>query len=548
MKELLNEYKSRPWPKLEIPPLKRPQITVLVLFVAALITGGWYIWFSGNIQAEYFILLALAVPVLFILKNRYVTIIGLLSFQVVIAFLFVGNANYALSAVALLVVTVIAFESPMVMYILLLFAVWFDKSPFVSGVTLTMEFIVGAGLLVGWFFNTLLKPQVQKINLVTKLTLPALLFLGLATLGFLLWCYERYPAGWAQYKYILAGVLFFIITPLVIRTEKQLNILIWTWVILGLIAAVSTIVAPMLGYQPEVTSWGGSSGTFSWHKNISGSFLCFSFFLTYAWYRKRHPSLSKLILFFILAITIVALIDLQSRSAVVALAAGLLVFTAADTFYIKSRRKPMRILVNLFLVFSVLLILVTVVYVIELDELLGTYGDIFNDPGSSGSIEIRLMIWDAAWKIMVTENHLIRGLGPGAFWVLGFDEIPIEPFLVEDMDKVQELTGQNLYLQTHNLYIDILLHYGLIGLILMIWLNLYIIKILWRMFRTTPDYVVRYLCLGIICALTAFWSHAVLDFSSFNITRYWVYLGLAAAVMTIHSQKETAILPGGETV
>jgi len=533
MFDFLKTYKARPWPRLEVPPMKRTNLLALVLLTGGLIAAGWYIWFSGTIQVEYFIALGLVIPLAFILKSRFIALIGLLSFQ--------GNSDYAILPVVILIGAIIAFESPMVMYVFLIFVVWFDKSFFLSDIRVRYEFIVGIGLLLGWIFNRVLKQQGIVTIAKSKTKWPAGLFLIWALFGFVFWCPEPLYSGWNQVKFIITDITFFIITPLIIHNEKRLRVVIWAWIVVGLIAGLATIMAPMLGYQPEISSWGGGSGTFSWHKNISGSFLCFSFFITYAWYRRRHNSLIKSILFLFAVITVLSLVKLQSKSAMIAFLISFIIFVFMDNFL---NRRKIQILVKfaiIFLVVSIALLVLVSVYVLEYQQYLGVYGTVFENPLESPTFQIRLLLWGTAWNIITSQNHIFRGLGPGAFWVYGIDLLPLGPFITEDTVKSSVLTGEDLYLQTHNLYIDLFLHYGIVGFILIGWLILNILLNLWKRFRRSANPEDSYLFLGMLCAIFAFLIHAFFDFSMFNIARFWMFMGLCVAAINVLKKIETTL-------
>lgn len=63
MAEFLRAYRSKPWPKLEVPPLPRHHLIGLIAFTVALITIGWVIWLSPWVKVNYFGLMGLAIPV-----------------------------------------------------------------------------------------------------------------------------------------------------------------------------------------------------------------------------------------------------------------------------------------------------------------------------------------------------------------------------------------------------------------------------------------------------------------------------------------------------
>ena len=124
MREFLRSYTAKPWPKLEIPAMGRTQVIILILYTAALIGGGWYIYLLHP-RAVNFYFLGAAIPLLFILKSPYFTIVSLLAFEVVMAFLFIGNNNFVIVTIAAFVIGIISFEIPFVIYLFLILMVWF---------------------------------------------------------------------------------------------------------------------------------------------------------------------------------------------------------------------------------------------------------------------------------------------------------------------------------------------------------------------------------------------------------------------------------------
>jgi len=132
--------------------------------------------------------------------------------------------------------------------------------------------------------------------------------------------------------------------------------------------------------------------------------------------------------------------------------------------------------------------------------------------------------------MMAEEHHLFRGLGLASFVTLA----PQYGFVVGD------ITMQGNLYHTHCMYLDILLHYGIVGCILFGWLMIQHMISLWRSFLKSKDIMFKYLHLALFCSFTGFYIHAVLDFSLYNITFYWVYLGLSIAVRNI--ERNEAIL------
>jgi O-antigen ligase len=538
MMEFIKGYRAKAWPELEIPTINKPQLLLLVFYTVAMIVGGWLIWFSGKISADRFLYLGLGIPILLLAKSRYLTLVALLSLQVILAFLFVGNSGYVIYFIAALAGSIIAFQSSTLMYMFLIFAVWFDTSAFVSGLTLGMEFTIGVGLLLGWIFKDVLlsRTETQPIRYFPKWS--AIGFLAWVIIGLSFWSFEPGGAGLTQVKQIVTHILFFLITPLVINDRTKVNTILWTWLVVGLIAAAATVIAPFLGYAPEAAGWGGGTSIFTWHKNISASFLCFSYFVTYALWKRKATSMQKFLLFVCILINFSALFKLGSKSAMIGLMVGTAFFVFADTFLNPRRRNTLRMLRNAFFLVSFVTLMTIMIYFMSLaEEMLGTYNEIFTQGTQASSMEMRKVLWQASWEIIGDEHHPIRGLGPGAFWVIGLDYVPISYFITQE-NKDEPMTGQSLLLQTHSLYLDLFMHYGVLGTILFLWLVFYLLFNLWKLFRNATDEDAAYLFLGLLCAFLAFLVHSTLEFSMFNIARFWIFAGLAVAVMSNFAPKE----------
>ncbi len=360
MKEFIQNYRSKPWPKLEIPTVGKPQLVGLTLFIAALIAGGLAIWFSGGIRAEKFILLGLAIPVLLFLKNKWVTIVGLLSFQVIVAFLFIGNSDYALMAVGALIGTIIAFESPVIMYMILITTIWFFYTGYTFAPTATMKLYISGALFTGWIFREIMRPIKLQLKVDFPEKAPVILLFIWTTIGYSLWCLDPVSYGWAQYRGILVSIVLFLITPLVIRRKKDLYPVLWIWIIVGIIgSAVSFFVQPEFG-----TTAASASGLdiLVAAKNPTATIFCLSFFIIFpVIYWGKQVALRLLALISILLIGS-AVVFLQSRAAVIGLTAGIILFWIVDMIWNPKRKSSMRILVRVFLIFSFIVISLIGIY------------------------------------------------------------------------------------------------------------------------------------------------------------------------------------------
>ena len=529
MLEYLRTYNSRPWPKIEIPVIKKQHLWGLILYVAAMVGMGFWFWLSGDPRAYKFGLLGLGIPILFLLKSPYMTIAGLLAFEVVAAFLSVGNMNYVISIVAVFIGTIIAFESPIVIYMLLILAVWYDSTPLnisgtmVIGSSIRYEIIFGAALLVGWFFRFLSGHEVKRKRIFPEKWY-AVGLLAITWLGFFFWCYEPIPTGWEEVKVSSVGLLLFLISPIVISDRKKLTLAIWSWIVSGVILATFSFVGTYLGLQPEETGlWGAAPGALGVHKNWSTTLMSFSFFIALAYLFTVKNFLKKIMFYFDLLFLLAAQLYEQSRATAVSSLTGVMLFWLLNPSVKRLRSNPLRTLARIFLVLSVLSLSVFLIYTIDLG-FLGSYSEIFSDPMSVPTMVARYEIWEGCYQMITTENHLWRGLGPGAFWYLG-QQYGIGTLRMTD----EEFRAYH----AHNLYLDIVIHQGIIGLLLFLGLTISILIKLWRGFLHFESMHDRYLCVGILACVIAFLLHGMVDYRMFMIRPYWMFLGLAVAVINL---------------
>lgn len=512
--------------------MRKSTQTWLIIFTIALVVAAWGIWFSGDIRVEKFLFLGLVIPLLFFLKNRFVIIVGLLTFQVLVSFIFIGNSDYAFIAIAALLGIVIAFENPMLMYIFVVIAMFVDISPIGFGYPLRTTIIVGSGLFIGWLFKEVLRPAVTKTRVAFPEAWPALILFLWFSLGYLIWCEDR-TLGWLQYKYIIAGVFFFLITPYFINTKKKLDWAIFAWIIVGFIASAATFFGPSFGTAAQETKgWGVALGTFSSHKNWISALMSLSFFIILACYFWVKGIFKKLLLFISLPIILAVIIYQQSRAAGTVLGFCLILFWIADTVFGRLRRSTLKIIGRIFVLTATIVVLFIAIYYMGFIDFLGSYSELFAELGQVSTMQTRNDIWAMSYDMIKGENHPIRGLGPAAFWSFG------TPYGISAY--IGQETEEFLDMHPHNIYLDIYLHMGVIGLVSFLWIAVSVILKLWRNFIRQENNKYRYLSLGLFCSVLTFYIHGVVEFQYHNIVAFWAFLGFAIAAINILNTESTA--------
>jgi O-antigen ligase len=532
MKELIRAYNAKPWSKLEIPTMGKAQRLVLVVYVAAMVALGWYIYLSGPL-ALHFLYLGLGIPILFLFKSRYLAIAGLLSLEVVMAFMFMGNSTYIISTVMIFAGVIIAFESPVLVYVFLVFWMWFEMSPYSGFVGMKNELLLLATLFMGWLFRYMFSRTTASVKIYFKEKIPVLLLSFWILLGLAVWCIERAPAGIYQVKYFLIGVMFFILTPLIIRDEKTHTTITWAWVFVGILGAITAFIQPGAAenVESQVESFGAASAALGIQHSWSASFLSLSLFITISMFYVVKGVLKKAGIIFSVFFMIVALWIQYSKGVTIGFFIGLSLFWLITGIWHSKHNKGLVFVSRIFLIACTL----TLVYIAttQLEFNLGTYNVILTNP-SGGSMEVRYLLWSKAYTMIMTEGHAVRGLGAGAFWALAHSyQIDWAHPTIPHARATESMDFAELGINPHNLYVDTILHYGIVGFALLLWLLIGNFMKLRRGMKYFQNPKFRYLCLGIMCALIAFYFSCLFDFGIFFITRVWLFLGFAVATVNI---------------
>jgi O-antigen ligase len=432
--------------------------------------------------------------------------------------------QYPILGVVILIGAIIAFESPMLMYALLVFAHFAGLTTYGLATPLQAEVGIGGALFMGWFFKERLTPKPEAVVIKFPEAKIALLYLLWVTMGYAIWCYDRQQYGWLQFKYVIAGIVFFIIAPYIISNAKKLDIALLAWIGMGIFASLATFLFPGLSEPAEDVargSWGEASSTFQSHKNWISSLIALSFFIILARiYWTRH-FIIKAFLFLSLLLVLATIFYQQSRGTMVGVVGAAVIFWLLDTFFSSKRKNPLRLVARIFLLASIVAFILVTVFIMGLAELYGMYYELLENPMEVSTMETREQIWAMSADMIQGENHLIRGLGPGAFWALG-PEYGITTFVSHDPEDIMRI-------HPHSLYLDVYLHLGIPGLICFMWLGIAVMVKLWKGFRTFRSKKYSYLCLGIFASLLSFYIHGIIEFRYDNIGAYWAFLGFAFA-------------------
>jgi len=158
----------------------------------------------------------------------------------------------------------------------------------------------------------------------------------------------------------------FLITPLVVRKKKDLYPVLWIWIIVGIIGSVASFFI-----QPEFDVTAASASGLDIiiaAKNPTATILCLSFFIIFpVMYWEKQITLRFLALISVLIIG-AAVVFLESRAAVIGLAAGIILFWIVDLIWNPRMKSSLRIVARVFFIISFIIISLTGIYGLGLLE------------------------------------------------------------------------------------------------------------------------------------------------------------------------------------
>jgi O-antigen ligase len=138
-----------------------------------------------------------------------------------------------------------------------------------------------------------------------------------------------------------------------------------------------------------------------------------------------------------------------------------------------------------------------------------------------GSSEGRLELWEFGLKLW--QESPIWGTGAGVYNV-----------------KAREMDRRERTRDPHNMYIKVLVQWGLVGLFFFLWIYLRGLRLSWRLYRRSGDEWMKGLGLGFLLCIVA---NMVMNFfhdaySYVNVMGfYWVWLGLIVSALRIQQEE-----------
>lgn len=237
---------------------------------------------------------------------------------------------------------------------------------------------------------------------------------------------------------------------------------------------------------------------------------------------KERPILPKIVLYFVFALGLVALVLTFARAAWLGAALGFfLVFVTGD--------KDLKLLKSL-----VLLVVILAVAVAAVQALGGPYTPLSRAVSlfklESSSLT-RVQMWQASLPL-VPESPIL-GSGPDTFKFV-FGKYKPEGWVEHLSDPLVD--------RAHNDSLQTVVTFGFLGLVAYLWLFTAFFWIGIKKLRQEPDPYLKWVLTGALGGALAYFVHLQFNFSHFSVSPYlWLFMGIASAVSFKSTRKEISL-------
>ncbi len=264
---------------------------------------------------------------------------------------------------------------------------------------------------------------------------------------------------------------------------------------LGVVKMETEFLTGLLEGYSRVVGLSGSPSTFA------GTMLLVFFTMlgAYHLYDNREK---KLLVGICLIFSLLTIILTLSRSAFIGLSAGIMLYTFRYIFRIKN--------LLFFILISIIFFTFGMLTGIEFGDRLTSILNFYKE----GAWIIRLSVWYACIDMFLSNYGLGTGLGG------------IEVLFKEYFVKLVPVT--NVPPHPHSLYMDVLTHFGVIGMSIFIFLFVRLAIYLYKLLKELGDSKYGKMLWSLTCGLTALGVQVVIV-DHLHIAKLWAYLGTIVA-------------------
>ncbi|MBC8204871.1 MAG: O-antigen ligase family protein [FCB group bacterium] len=495
---IIRDFNAKKWPTLEVSNFTKGEKLFLIAFYILDLAYSWNTFLSGP-RAEMFGYPIIVPVILLLLKSRMFFMSFLITFQITVAFLCIGNAEDMLKYTFAFTAAIITISNTDRGYYAAIISLFFFFLPRVQ--YYSIEHIIIFFLIVSLITNTKLFFGYNRSN---KLNMPLMiLFLWINLSVF--WSVSL-RVVLESYFDIFSLFAIYWLTLIIINEEEKIYKVLIIWAFCGFFYGFARSF-----FTPSDKEL---MGLFT-AKNTVSSLLNYSIFCIMALINLKKLKLHLLYLFLIILIPLSYVIG--SKAGFASLLIGIALYLILmDCNRKKRRRKLLKatsVLITLFLVAQIPL--VPLVYTklkhiplpIEM-------------PMELQTIFFRFEQWEIGEQMLTEESNYYLGTG-----IYGYATLYSE-FYSED---TKPKPWQN---HPHSLYMYVFFDYGVVGLILFILMMVIFYWILTVFLLRSKNEPIRAVVFMVYIATLSFLVHALVDWALID-KRFWFFLGLGIAAILV---------------
>lgn len=291
-----------------------------------------------------------------------------------------------------------------------------------------------------------------------------------------------------------------------VHSDKTFDRLLWSWwlmaILMGMIGFLQ-FAGLKIGTLQEETRVAGFSGI----GNEFARLMMVSAFMLMGFYRSREKGDKyKLLLLIGIVMTITNMLFALSRTSLIGAFFGLFLFSTRG----KDKKFSILGVIVMMIVFTVLLGIAS-----NLSEVISERVQSIANFTQDYSWQSRLVIWTICFKLFFQSPVFGVGLGGIEDMFFNYD------YLLMDSQKILGLPPNS-----HSLYLDVLVHFGIIGFVIFAWL---LIKLILVLKKAQHDFgFTKYgeILWGINCGLIAVAIQSMIA-SVLHTFNLWIFIGLA---------------------
>jgi len=460
---------------------------------------------------------------------KFLTIFSLFLLCEIALGLSIASSHIILLLFFLFPFLIILIPYPLICFLLLIFSFLLEGKPLLN--------IEGMGIKTFHviLFFTLISYLLQRVSNNEKLfpshslNLPIVLILIWMFVSFT-WC-PSLKNGIGEFLRIGIGLIAFIVCMNVINSIKECNIVINVLITVGFILSAVYLISINFDIGPTYHIYGTTKSFLLGGSNVIGAYLVFISILMLSKVVSAKVFYIRILLIVALVCVLVGIFSVYSRGAV-------LNFTVGTTIFIFQYLKEKRIstIYILFFLISTSLIFVGILF-----------GELIVEFISSFAVIQKLIKTDIMAMIIHQKGGRVR------FWIEGFKMLSANPISyiigggvgsfktmalsTPDVFTYTEMGKTGTYQHAHSLLLAIFFDFGVVGVLLMGYFHIIIVKRVIRAFSVCIDWDNRILLVGFMSALAGLYTHAIVEFSMVEKLIYFL-LGIAFVFSNVACPEE----------